>query len=385
MRLSSLTSFFILIVLLSCTDDLSVTPDIQNRNLNVNAIPSLSPVPTSEYVWTLMPNYNDADGAECQTNVNTPTQELSTCRAIGINGEIYAFAGPSLQTQRKFNKTTKQWETFSQTTATTMSRALLQGNYLFSYGNKMYTGLWNEGNHGWYPGIVNSVNHITGAMTEVAPFPGIGTLDFISFAIGNKGYVMGGYTIDTYVMSQQFWEYDFAANTWTDKGTIPGGVRAGGTAIVSGNEVYLGLGYSSLDGDYNNDQHRVYRRDWIKFDPSNATTVTTLLSFPGVRRRRAAGFVLNEKIYLGWGYGRTIGGNPENTDDFWEYNPSTNVWREKAKCPGNIEMKSNRASFVQGNAAYLIIGCYSRLWRYSNTSVVPVPSGNGPVLTQVNP
>src|SRR5688572_28723277 len=120
MRPSSLISTIILIVLFSCTEDLSVTPDIQNRNLNANSINQLSPVPAGDYVWTLMPNYNDADGADCSTSVDTPPEELSSCRAININGEIYAFAGSYLQAQRRLNKTTKQWETFSQTTATAM-------------------------------------------------------------------------------------------------------------------------------------------------------------------------------------------------------------------------------------------------------------------------
>jgi hypothetical protein len=373
-----------LIIPFSCTEDLSLAPNAQNRTFNANSSTALAVSPAGDLVWTLMPMYNDADGATCQTDVNEPTQELSFCKAIEINGEIYGFGGGGYyEVQRKLNKTTKQWETFSQTTSVSMKTALQRTNYLFSYGNKMYTGLWSEAKIGWYPGIVYSVNHVTGILSEVAPFPGVGTIGFISFAVGNKGYVMGGYTIDTYIMSEQFWEYNFDTNVWTNKGTIPGGVRAGASVFVIDGNVYVGMGYSSLDNDYNNDYHRVYRRDWIKFSPADPTSVTTLQSFPGTRRYNAYGFALNNKIYLTGGYGRTIGGAQESTDDFWEYNPATNVWKEKTKCPNNMQVKFNRAAFVQGNAGYLIIGCLTKLWRYSNTSAVPTPpvTGSAPVST----
>ena len=377
-------SIILVIFVISCTEDLSVTPDIQNRNLDSNALSEVSVSPTGQFVWTAIPNYNDADGAQCP-EYNNITQEKSFCKVVTISDDIYVFAGSTYNVPRKLNKTTKQWETFSQAVGNAMRIALLRGKYLFSYGNKMYTGLWNEDDDGWYPGIVRSVNQVTGVTTEVAPFPGLNALDFASFAIGTKGYVMGGYTIDTEVMSQEFWEYDFIANTWTNKGTIPGGVRAGASVFVVGNFVYLGLGYSSLDNDYNHDNHRVYRRDWIKFDPANPTAITTLQSFPGTRRRNAKGFVLNDKIYLGWGYGRIVAGTMEDVDDFWEYNPETNAWREKVKCPGNIEVVGNRAPFVQGNAGYVVIGCFSRFWRYSATSAVPVPPGDGPIVQPSNP
>jgi hypothetical protein len=379
---SSLVLTFVLTALFSCTDDLSLATDAQNRNLNTNATSSLTLFPTANYVWTLMPRYNDADGATCGELV---PQEHYPCKAIEIGGEIYGFAYTGYDVvQRKLNKSTKQWESFMPTVSSAMKTVFKRTNYLFSYGDKMYTGLWNLSNTELgYDGRVYSVNHISGTIHQLAQFPGIGTYKFISFVVGNRGYVMGGVTPSD-EMSSQFWEYNFDTNEWTDKGTMPGGARAGGSAFVIGNDVYVGLGFTSVDGNGNGSS---YSRNWIKFDPSNATAVTALQTFPGVRRTGAEGFVLNNKIYLGCGVGRFINGLPETTDDFWEYNPSTNVWKQKAKYPSNVEDRSTRrAAFMQGNAGYVIVGCLSRLWRYSNTTAVSVPPpGTGPVPMPTNP
>lgn len=179
-------------------------------------------------------------------------------------------------------------------------------------------------------------------------------------------------------MATELWEYNFDTNVWTNKGSMPGGPRAGGSAFVIGNDVYVGLGFTSLHNGY---LYRGWSGDWIKFNPSNPTAVTTLQSFPGIKRTDAPGFVLNNKIYLGWGIPRDAGA--ENPDDFWEYNPSTNVWTEKAKCPTDTRtFHGNHAAFAQGNAGYVVIGCLTKLWRYSNTSAVPMPPG--PIIGPAN-
>jgi hypothetical protein len=356
-------------------------PDAENRNLSASAASNMTVTPAGDYVWTLMPEYNDADGLNCLGSFTSPVV------VIDINGSIYGFVdAPYSVKSRKLNNTTKQWETFSQTVSTSMETALNRTNYLFSHGDKMYSGLWQPGNvgYGTWDGVVYTVNQNTGTLAEVAPFPGTGTIGYSSFSIGNKGYVMGGFTTSLQ-MSQQFWEYDFDTNVWTDKGTMPGGARAEGSVFVVGNEVYFGLGITRfINGELNNPS---YSTEWIKFNPANPTDYTRLQSFPGARRRGAKGFVLNRKVYLGWGHGPTNIGLNERPDDFWEFNPSKNVWIKKANVPGNIgQNASNRAAFVQGSAGYMVVGCLTSLWRYSNTSLVPVPpSGTGPVVVSTNP
>ena len=59
-------------------------------------------------------------------------------------------------------------------------------------------------------------------------------------------------------------------------------------------------------------------------------------SFPGESRYGAFGFSLNEKIYIGGGHQKTFLGQnrAENIyNDFWEYDPSTDTWTQKADFP----------------------------------------------------
>jgi N-acetylneuraminic acid mutarotase len=382
---SSITLTLFLTLLFSCTDDLSLAPDAQKSNLNTQAISGVGPVATNGYVWTLMPRYNDGDITTCPTNDTFSVLE-NTCRIIEINGDIYGFSGGAYDehysdVERKLNNTTKQWESFDPAVRSAMKTVLGKSKYLFSYGDKMYTGLSNlQG----YEKIVYSLNHKTGTIHQVSQFPGTARYGVISFVVGNKGYVMGGWANISespyYNMSLELWEYNFDTNVWTNKGIMPGGPRGSASAFVMGSDVYFGLGCTALSAGYPVGPSR----DWIKFDPSNPTAFTILQSFPGAKRRHAPGFMLNNKIYLGWG--RTME-NESNTDDFWEYNPSTNMWKEKTKCPTDAEsLRPNHATFVQGNAGYVVIGCLTKLWRYSNTAAVPVPPiGTGPVVVPTNP
>ncbi len=49
-----------------------------------------------------------------------------------------------------------------------------------------------------------------------------------------------------------------------------------------------------------------------------------MADFPGVAREYATGFSIGNKGYIG------LGISPAFLNDFYEYNPKTNVWNEKA-------------------------------------------------------
>ena len=72
--------------------------------------------------------------------------------------------------------------------------------------------------------------------------------------------------------------------------------------------------------------------------------------FAGGGRGNAGGFVIGTKIYFGTGYGTSNSSSASN-EDLWEYNPSTDLWTQKADFPGG-----NRAgcvSFSIGTKGYI--------------------------------
>ncbi len=66
-------------------------------------------------------------------------------------------------------------------------------------------------------------------------------------------------------------------------------------------------------------------------------------------RRKAFSFTIQGKVYVGTGQNGT-----NNYEDFWEYNPNTNVWTQKANLPGGARYGS--VGFSIGSKGYAGLG-----------------------------
>ena len=95
-----------------------------------------------------------------------------------------------------------------------------------------------------------------------------------------------------------------------------------------GNKGYMGTG---IDATY------TPKKDFWEYDP--ATNVwTQKADFPGATRQFAAGFSMGGKAYIGIGsdgYGRYY-------KDFWEYDPAINVWTRKADFGGTERLDGDQ-------------------------------------------
>ena len=102
------------------------------------------------------------------------------------------------------------------------------GNVGFSIGTKGYMGLGTTNS-----GVTNDFweyNPIADTWTQKANFGGSARELAVGFAIGSKGYVgTGGYA------NNDFWEYNPSGNSWTQKANFSGSARnqAAGFAIGS--------------------------------------------------------------------------------------------------------------------------------------------------------
>jgi uncharacterized protein (TIGR02145 family) len=144
-----------------------------------------------------------------------------------------------------------------------------------------------------------------------------------SFSIGNKGYAGTGNN-NSGIIQQDFWEYDPATNTWTQKADYGGGIRYYATAFTIGNKGYAGAG---ITGSYQ------WKKDMWEYDPTT-NSWAAIADFAGGYRYSMVGFGIGNKGYMGTGsYRESSSVLATYYNDFWEYDPSTNLWIRKADVP----------------------------------------------------
>ncbi len=224
----------------------------------------------------------------------------------------------------------------------------------FAIGTKGYAGL-GEDQFSFALNDFYQYDPVTNIWTLRANFaPGI-RRGATAFTIGAKGYVACGQN-GVYVgtLQSDLWEYDPAANSWTQRANFTGGPRFNPLSFGLGGYGYLGTGYNGTTSV----------SDMWRFDPS-VNTWTQVASFPGVGRTQAIGMAIGSTAYVGAGYG-----NASNyLSDFWEYDPNDffTPWKQRDNVGG--PPRSLSATFVIGNKGYVASGIaqafYGGLWEFN--------------------
>lgn len=193
--------------------------------------------------------------------------------------------------------------------------------------------------------------------TQQTSFGGEGRAVAVGFSIGNKGYIGTG--SDGNLTYNDFWEFDPATNAWTQKANFAGASRASATGFSIGSKGYIGLGgYSDSTTDY-------YYTDFWEYDPATNTWIQKA-NFP-TGRHLAIGFSIGNKGYIGTGRG---GNYPNHIlyNDLWEYDVSTDIWTQKADFAGTARWGAT--GFSIDDKGYIatgldVIGSRKKdLWEY---------------------
>lgn len=339
--LSFLIVCFACIACNDAVDLTSINKDLDNRNATISPQGIIVPAPT--YQWYELPD----------EEMEAPDGYYFLGSIFKCNGNVYARNGTHEYNTYKLNVNTKAWELHP------INLNQFYQNYyiLFSNGSYLY-GLSMDGQN-----RVGAININSGDFLLRAPFPGVYGDSYATVTIGNNAYLMGGTTSSSTI--NQFWKFDFVRNQWTDLGKLPGGSRGGASAFVVEDKIYFGLGYQIRY--VNNTKVKTYKSDWLLIDPNNTSNYyITRANFPGEPRAHTTGFVINNKVYLGW-----AAGDSRAYDDFWEFNPSTNTWAEKATPESVKQMKC----FSVDDTGYAVdFGGPGRFWQYkAPATVTPVP------------
>ncbi|HVX48886.1 MAG TPA: IPT/TIG domain-containing protein [Chitinophagaceae bacterium] len=209
-------------------------------------------------------------------------------------------------------------------------------------GNKAYVGI------GRIAGYVNSTqfweyNPGSDTWTRKADFPGSARMEAIGFGVNGKGYAGLGLSIDgggTTKALADWWQYDPATDTWTQKKSAPVAMQ-GPSALAAGNMIYAGA-TTKVSGWY---QYNTATDSWVQKS-----------SFPGSAPFELKGFTIGDKGYLaGAGEG------------CWRYDPSNDTWQQEAFF---ANYRLDMVAFTIGNAGYCGTGIdkdgasYTDFWKF---------------------
>lgn len=202
---------------------------------------------------------------------------------------------------------------------------------------------------------------LLGMWGDKADLPGTFRYGAAGFSIGGKIYVGTGISSSSGV--KDFWEYDPVTDTWTQKADFGGAARGFAVGFAINGKGYIGTGVSSA-GSF----PTVFKDFW-EYDP--ATNVwTQKADFGGGLRTGATGFAVGGKGYIGTGHYNGY------QNDFWEYNPVTDAWTQKANFPGGARWVAAGTSL--GDRGYIGTGTtgslgnqgsiYNDFWEYNPTN-----------------
>ena len=205
-----------------------------------------------------------------------------------------------------------------------------EGNPAFSIGNYGYVlfgdSIWR------YDPIIDIWQPLT-------QYPGAGIAAGIAFAIGNKAYIGFG-------SGGEFYEYDVVSNVWTAKANYPGGLGNNCTFSID-DKGYVT--YRNTFWCYN-----LASDTWVS--KANIPSSNDL----GLNNSYYKGFAFSiaGKGYAGGGMYSPVTWRPgvinnwcgptAYKNDFYEYDPLSDIWTRKAD-----QIGTGSCSFVIGNSAYL--------------------------------
>ncbi len=139
-----------------------------------------------------------------------------------------------------------------------------------------------------------------------------------------------------FILSFSLFEAAYGQNMWTEKASFGGEKRTRAVSFAIGDYGYVGCGEDTVEMTHN---------DLWRYDPV-ADVWSQMMTLPGSTRRNATGVAIGDKGYVGLGADSSVSSAGSILDDWWEYDPNTNAWTQKANYPGGIDV--NGSSGFQG-------------------------------------
>lgn len=239
------------------------------------------------------------------------------------------------------------------------------------------------------PAFLFFANIAHSAWDERADFGAEGRHRAVGFAIHNKGYIgLGHYNgTGTNIVKADWWEYDPATNSWTQKANYignNGNGNYGSITFVIGDYGYIGGGALASSSFY---RYSPGTNTW----EAKANTPTTVSNQSAFAVEDKGYYIANDELHMydpaldswstlnpppvspvQWNSSFTIGNKAyiKHINGFWEYKPQTDTWIARAQFPGLARYAS--VSFSQNGKGYIVTGfgagglsdVNSEVWEY---------------------
>ncbi|MBL0137697.1 MAG: T9SS type A sorting domain-containing protein [Bacteroidetes bacterium] len=194
----------------------------------------------------------------------------------------------------------------------------------------------------WLTVSFSSKVNAQGGWTQKADIISSGRAGAVGFSIGTKGYFGTG-SDNTGAVLNDFWEYDPSTNTWTQKADFAGAGRKEAVGFSIAQKGYVGTGWngSGLSAFYS---------DFFEFDPTTNIWIQKA-DFAGGGRIYSVGFSIGSKGFLGTGWNSSV---DSIYNDFWEYDPAFDLWTRKSDFGGTVRVAA--VGFSIGNLGYIGLG-----------------------------
>lgn len=142
---------------------------------------------------------------------------------------------------------------------------------------------------------------------------------------------------------------------WTQRASVPAIGRHRGIAITIGNRGYAGMGHINAITD-------ILYDDWWEYDPGT-NSWTQKANFPPGPRMHPTGFTIGNYGYVGTGRNNAY----VQQNDLYRYNPATNSWTVMASLPA--PGRRGAVAFTVNGKGYLGTGSYTNdFWEYNPAS-----------------
>jgi N-acetylneuraminic acid mutarotase len=271
----------------------------------------------------------------------------SSAVGFAIHGKGYVALGRSgvrsgaLKDCWEFNPDSNKWSQKANFPGVARVKAIavvLDGLAYVGLGFDLNYGFYNEKGH---PKDFWTYNPATNSWTQKADFPGSYTDACISFTYKNMIYVGTGF--DGTRFTSELWKYNPAENTWSQLTNFPGIARVGAVCCTNGEHVYFGTGYATISLD-----------DWWEYFP-DTDSWKQLKAMPDKGRENGLSFCIDNRYFVSTGryfHGMLTGGNIKS--DILEYNPGLNVWYERGNIPNG--KRENAIAFTINGKGYIGFG-----------------------------
>lgn len=212
-------------------------------------------------------------------------------------------------------------------------------------GTNRYTDMW----------VYNDVTETWRNSREV--FPGVARNSAMAFTIGTKAYIVGGF--DGLNRLQDCWEFDQVLRRWTRRADLPdltptilgSGARYGGVGFAIGNKGYICGGYNGS-----------HQKDLWSYNPTT-NSWTQEVSMGGQKRQGATVLVYQDKAYVFGGSNNGVAVNdmwqfdPANAANPWK--AMRNITNTSSDTYDDLYtdiIRSNATAFIVGTKGYVTNG-----------------------------